>query len=168
MLEPRELSPAQGFMCGGVPRPPQHAQVVLGDGTAHVWAVGSRQETEAEGGRCLDAEELVAAAASFTLISTARFTWARCAHRPRLFLALCSHNARTQLLRKLPGAHLAACAMAGEGGRRQIRGSISRGAYGGARAPRGGIPREETGRAVPTGGCPVPAPSPSRAGGSLG
>lgn len=110
----------------------------------------------------------MAAAISFTLISRARFTWVRRAHRHQLFLVLCSHNARTQLLRELPRAHLAVCVMAGEGGKGQIKGSVSYGACGGAGTPQRGFPREEASRAVPVGGHPVPALSPSWTGGSQG
>lgn len=137
----------RGFSGPGCPRWCSRAQVVLGDtGVGSAMCAGNRH-------RGLDAEEPVAAAASFALISRARFTWVRRAHRLQLFLVLCSHNARTRLLRKLPGAHSAACVMAGEGGRGQIRGSISCGVCGGAGAPLGRVSQAGSPGAVPIGGA---------------
>lgn len=168
----RDVRAPGAFPCTGVSlaRGPQAAAA------AHRLLWGMAQHTFGQqdpcrklrqsGARWLDAK--VPVAASFTIISRARFTWVRRAHRPQLFLVLCSHNTRIQLLRKLPGAHLAVCMMAGEGGRGQIRGSISYGACGAARARWGGLPREEASRAIPAGGHPVPALSPSWAGASRG
>lgn len=107
-LSPRSFPPRRGVLRPGVLRLTQPRVGCAGG--CHGACLGGGVCAGNRGGEVgwLDAEEPVAAAAaaaSFTLISGARFTWARCAHGPRLFLALCSHNARTQLLRKLPGAH---------------------------------------------------------------